>query len=92
MMGTLATLLAGKGIPTPEPLYWAEVAGDIENVTFQYFDGNGHPTLNPVEIRTLRVTVTARTKNADPKFKAGAGDGYRRRRATSTILLRNMGL
>ncbi len=32
MMGTLATLLAGKGIPTPEPFYWAEVAGDIENV------------------------------------------------------------
>ncbi len=31
-MGTLATLLAGKGIPTPETLYWAEVAGDIENV------------------------------------------------------------
>jgi hypothetical protein len=31
MMGTLATLLASKGIPTPEPLYWAEVAGDIEN-------------------------------------------------------------
>ena len=68
------------------------LAGDIENVTFQYFDGNGHPTLNPVEIRTLRVTVTARTKNADSKFKAGAGDGYRRRQIASNILLRNMGL
>ncbi len=31
-MGTLATLLAGKKIPTPEPLYWADVEGDIENV------------------------------------------------------------
>jgi len=32
MMGTLATLLAGKKIQTPEDLYWAEVEGDIENV------------------------------------------------------------
>ena len=32
MMGTLATLLAGKKIPTPEPLFWADVEGDIENV------------------------------------------------------------
>ena len=33
MMGTLATVLAGKKIPTPEQLYWAEVEGDIENVS-----------------------------------------------------------
>lgn len=32
MMGTLATLMAGKKIPTPEQLYWADVEGDIENV------------------------------------------------------------
>lgn len=32
MMGTLATMLAGKKIPTPEHLYWADVEGDIENV------------------------------------------------------------
>jgi organic hydroperoxide reductase OsmC/OhrA len=32
MMGTLATLLAGKRIPTPEDRYWANVEGDIENV------------------------------------------------------------
>ena len=32
MMGTLATALAGKKIPTPEDKYWAEVEGDIENV------------------------------------------------------------
>ena len=32
MMGTLATVLAGKKIPTPEDKYWAEVEGDIENV------------------------------------------------------------
>jgi len=32
MMGTLATALAGKKIPTPEDRYRAEVEGDIENV------------------------------------------------------------
>ena len=31
-MGTLATLLAGKKIPTPEDRYWADVEGNIENV------------------------------------------------------------
>jgi len=31
-MGTLATLLAGKGIPTTEDLYWADVEGDIEKI------------------------------------------------------------
>lgn len=32
MMGTLAGVLAGKGIETPQDRYWAEVEGDIEAV------------------------------------------------------------
>jgi organic hydroperoxide reductase OsmC/OhrA len=32
MMGTLATVLVGKGIPTTEDLYWVDVEGDIEKV------------------------------------------------------------
>lgn len=32
MMGTLATVMAGKKIQTPEHLYWADVQGDIESV------------------------------------------------------------
>ena len=31
-MWTLAMLMAGKDIPTPGHLYWADVEGDIENV------------------------------------------------------------
>ena len=31
-MGTLAGVLARKGIKTPEERYWADVEGDIENV------------------------------------------------------------
>jgi organic hydroperoxide reductase OsmC/OhrA len=32
MMGTLAAVLAGMKIATPENRYWANVEGDIENV------------------------------------------------------------
>ena len=31
-MGTLARVLAEKGISTPKERYWADAAGDIENV------------------------------------------------------------
>jgi organic hydroperoxide reductase OsmC/OhrA len=43
MMGTLAKLMAGKEIQTPENLYWADVEGDIENVN------------NVLKITTIRV-------------------------------------
>jgi prepilin-type N-terminal cleavage/methylation domain-containing protein len=68
------------------------LADNIENITFQYLDSNGNPTVNPANFRTIRVTVTARTENEDPQLKAGAGDGYRRRQVASNIFLRNMGL
>jgi hypothetical protein len=58
MMGTLATLMAGKKIPTPESLYWADVEGDIENV-------NG-----VLKITTIRVKYhlkVAEDKMADAK-------------------------
>ena len=45
MMGTLATLMAGKKIPTPEHLYWADVEGDIEDVN------------NVLKITTIRVKM-----------------------------------
>jgi len=32
MMGTLAAVLSGKKIPTPEERYWADVEGDIKDV------------------------------------------------------------
>jgi organic hydroperoxide reductase OsmC/OhrA len=44
MMGTLATLMAGKKIPTPESLYWADVEGDIENV-------NGVPKITTIRVK-----------------------------------------
>ena len=43
-MGTLATALAGKGIPTTEDLYWAEVEGDIEKI-------NDIPKITQIRVR-----------------------------------------
>ena len=54
MMGTLATLLAGKKIPTPEDRYRADVAGDIENV-----DG---------VLKITRIGVTYRLKVPSDKI------------------------
>jgi organic hydroperoxide reductase OsmC/OhrA len=55
MMGTLATVLAGKKIPTPEDRYWADVEGDVENV-------NG-------VLKITRIGVTYHLKV--PKGKSG---------------------
>ncbi len=49
MMGTLATLLAGKGIPTTEDLYWVDVEGDIEKV-------NDIPKITQIRV-TYHLTV-----------------------------------
>ena len=57
MMGTLATVLAGKKIPTPEDRYWADVEGDIENVN------------NVLKITQIRATYHLKV----PKGKVGRG-------------------
>jgi organic hydroperoxide reductase OsmC/OhrA len=55
MMGTLATVLAAKKIPTPEDRYWVDVEGDIENVN------------NVLKITQIRVAYHLKV----PKGKAG---------------------
>ncbi|MEW6333472.1 MAG: hypothetical protein AB1558_04335 [Thermodesulfobacteriota bacterium] len=55
MMGTLAAVLAGKKIPTPEDRYRADVEGDIENV-----DGT---------LKITRIGVTYRLKTQSEKVK-----------------------
>jgi len=67
------------------------LAENIENLQFEYLDANGITTTNPGDIRMIRVTITARTRMADPEFKGGAG-GFRRRTIASNIHVRNMGL
>lgn len=71
------------------------LADNIENLQFEYLDGNGNllalPIANPDAIRMIRITVTARTAMNDPDYKGGAG-GFRRRIISSNIQVRNMGL
>jgi organic hydroperoxide reductase OsmC/OhrA len=51
MMGTLAAVLAGKKIPTPEERYWAVVEGDIRDV-------NGVLKITDIRV-TYRLKVQA---------------------------------
>ncbi len=60
-MGTLATALAGKKIPTPEERYWAEVEGDIENVN------------NVLKITRIRVKYHLK---AEPEKVAEAKEAF----------------
>lgn len=66
------------------------LAENIESLEFTYFDTNGNATLNPPDIRMVKVAVTAKTNMSDPELKGG--DGYRRRTLSSSIKVRNMGL
>ncbi len=61
----------------------------IENIQFQYLDGNGDPTANDANVRMIKVTVTAKNDVPDLKYKAGDKDGYYRREIASNIMIRN---
>jgi len=63
----------------------------IENLQFAYFDDSGILTANPLNMRLVQVTLTARTGSQDPEL-ARVGDGFRRRQIASNIHLRNMGI
>ncbi len=65
-------------------------ADNIEDLQFTYLDANENPTLNPLDIRIIRVALRARTERQDPDLNEG--DGYRRRQIASNIHIRNMGL
>ncbi len=64
------------------------LAENIESLEFSYFDAKGDVTTNPADIRTVKMTATAKTNLLDPEYKGG--DGYRRRKLSSHIKIRNM--
>lgn len=70
------------------------MAENIDSLKFEYFDAGGAllglPMADPGNIRMVRVTVTAKTKEPDPDYRAG--DGFRRRQIASNIQVRNTGL
>ena len=68
------------------------LADDIENLQIKYTLRDGTVTdlpALPESIRMVTVDVTARTKLKDPQLN---GDGYLRRKLSSYMIVRNMGL
>jgi hypothetical protein len=57
MMGTLATVLAGKGIQTSRDLYRAEISGDIEDV-------NGVLKITRIQVHYFLKAPAAQRQNA----------------------------
>ena len=82
------------------------IAENIEVLNFVYRDENGTQTANPADVRSVEITLIARTEDEDPKYQdnntyynqqgnvilASPGDGYRRRVLTTTVQCRNLGL
>jgi type IV pilus assembly protein PilW len=63
-------------------------ADDIQAFTFEYLDANGNPTTTSATIRQMRITMTARTANADRHYSSNGG--RRTYTLTSLITPRNL--
>lgn len=82
------------------------VASNIETMNFVYLDGNGNVTADLTQIRSVQLTVVARTENPSVGFRNTAsyrniqgaviftapGDSFRRKVFTTNIRCRNLGL
>jgi prepilin-type N-terminal cleavage/methylation domain-containing protein len=66
------------------------VAEQVETFAFEYRDANGLPTQVEQEIRELRVRITVRTAQPDPRY--GQNGGYRTYTLESLITPPNLGL
>ena len=80
------------------------IAENIDALDFVYLDSNGGPTATISDIRSVQVTIVARTGKGDPGFTnnttylnqqgttiyTAPGDNKRRRRLTTTIKCRNL--
>ena len=82
------------------------VASNIDALNFVYLDGSGGPTADSTQIRSVQVTVVARTENPSVGFRNTAiytnpwgdivlpaqNDAARRKVFTTRIRCRNLGL
>jgi type IV pilus assembly protein PilW len=89
------------GAPQPEA-----VASGIEALNFVYLDGNGNVTADLTQIRSVQLTVVARTENPSAGFTntdgysnlqgtvifTAPGDAFRRKVFVTDIRCRNLGL
>jgi type IV pilus assembly protein PilW len=86
---------------TPQP-----VASNIDAINFVYLDGNGNVTADETQMRSVQLTVVARTEKPSTGYTDTAsytnlqgtvvftapGDAFRRRVFTTNIRCRNLGL
>ena len=82
------------------------VAENINALNFVYLDGSGNVTATLNNIRSVQITMVARSGKKDPGYKdtasysnqqgtqilAAQNDSYRRRLLTATVICRNLGL
>lgn len=66
------------------------LAENVENLQFTYYDENGDITENPPDIRMVKLITTVKTNIQDPDYKGG--DGFRRKKLSSYIKVRNRGI
>lgn len=64
------------------------VGENIEAFSVKYFDGEGNPATASETIRQVEVSITARTKDADPHYPLNGG--YRKITLRSRITPRNL--
>jgi hypothetical protein len=67
-----------------------EFALNIQSFTFDYLDENGASTSTTADVRQIRITIIARTSEADADYSPNGG--YRTHTLTSVITPRNLGL
>jgi type IV pilus assembly protein PilW len=84
------------------------IAENIDALNFVYLDQNGTPTTSLAEIRSVQISIVARTGRKDPQYTdttayynqqdsvnpilAAQNDGYRRKLLTTEVKCRNLGL
>ncbi len=61
---------------------------NVESLLVEYFDKEGNPTLDSASIRQVKITVTARTEDPDPKYAPNGG--YRTVTLQSRLTPRNL--
>ncbi|WP_456387872.1 PilW family protein [Desulfolithobacter sp.] len=84
---------------------WQDIAENIEGLEFTYLDSDNNVTTTPADIRSVQISILARSGQRDPEFEnnkiyttaSGAvwgpyNDGYRRRLLVMTVQCRNMGI
>ena len=81
-------------------------AANIDALNFVYLDAQGAVTATVSEMRSVQISILARTERADPGFTnnetytnqqgtpiyTASGDHYRRRMLTAQVKCRNLGL